>query len=72
MVESDAGNTVVEEMDYAACRESLVAAEAMASTYNVVFDYAKGQKLTVLMVVDEKTVQLKCEYGNRVATTWGS
>ncbi len=68
--EPDTGATVVEEMDYTDCRESLVAAEAMASIYNVVFDYPKGQKFTVLMVVDGKTVQLKCEYGNRVATTW--
>ncbi|MEN8256289.1 MAG: hypothetical protein ABFS09_00315 [Thermodesulfobacteriota bacterium] len=68
--EPDPAVTVVEEMTYDACRESLAAAEAMASVYNVVFDYPKGQKFTVLMVVDEKTVQLKCEYGTRVATTW--
>lgn len=68
--DADPAKTVVEEMDYAACRESLAAAEAMASVYNVIFDYPKGQKFTVLMAVDKKTVQLKCEYGTRVTTTW--
>ncbi|MBU0680850.1 MAG: hypothetical protein KKD73_05445 [Proteobacteria bacterium] len=66
----DVALTVVEEMTYEACRNSLAAAEAMASVYNVIFDYPKGQKFTVLMVVDNKTVQLKCEYGNRITTTW--
>ncbi|MBU1638910.1 MAG: hypothetical protein KKG53_00370 [Proteobacteria bacterium] len=66
----DVALTVVEEMTYGACRNSLAAAEAMASVYNVIFDYPKGQKFTVLMVVDNKTVQLKCEYGNRITTTW--
>ncbi len=70
--EPDPAATVVEEMGYAACRESVAAAEDMASVHNVVSDDPKGQKLTVLMVVDEKKVQLKCEHGNRVTTTWGS
>jgi hypothetical protein len=69
-LEVDVGQAVVEEMTYGACRDSLAAAEAMASVYNVIFDYPKGQKFTVLMVVDNKTVQLKCEYGNRITTTW--
>ena len=68
--EADPGVTVVEEMDYEVCRQSLAAAESMATVYNVIFDYPKGKKFTVLMVVDNKTVQLKCEYGNRVTTTW--
>ncbi len=68
--EPDSGKTVVEEMSYDACRQSLAAAEAMASVYNVIFDYPKGQKFTVLMVVDNKTVQLKCEYGSRITTSW--
>lgn len=72
VVESDSGASVVEEMEYETCRESLAAAEAMSSVYNVVFDYPKGQKLTVLLAVDDKTVQLKCEYGTRVTTTWNN
>ncbi len=68
--ETDPGQTTVEAMTYENCRASLAAAEAMASVYNVIFDYPKGQKFTVLMVVDNKTVQLKCEYGNRVTTSW--
>lgn len=69
-VDPAAGTTVVEPMDYDTCRASLTAAQAMATSYNVVFDHAKSEKFTVLMVVDDKTVQLKCEYGTRVTTTW--
>ena len=70
--EPDSAAIVVEEMGYAACRDSLSPAENMASVHNVVFDDPKDQKLTVLMVVDEKTLLLKCEYGNRVTTAWDS
>ncbi len=70
IAEADPGNTLIEEMDYGTCKESLAAAEAMASVYNVIFDYPTGQKFTVLMAVDNKTVQLKCEYGTRATTTW--
>ena len=69
-VETDIGTSVVVDMAYDDCRESLMAAEGMASLYNVVFDYPKGKKFTVLMVVDNKTVQSKCEYGTSVTTTW--
>lgn len=70
VMEADPGTTMVENMDYETCRDSLAAAEAMASVYNVIFDYPKGRKLTVLMIIDDKTVQLKCEYGTRATTTW--
>lgn len=69
-VETDIGTSLVVDMAYDDCRKSLITAEGLASFYNVVFDYPKGKKFTVLMVVDNKTVQSKCEYGTRVTTTW--